>query len=76
MKGPKFQEMSDASLDADLRDMEKDLWTLRFKAATGQAEGLRRVRTLRRNIARVKTIQRERELLALSEAEGSKANGQ
>ena len=76
MKGPKFGEMSDAGLEADLRDMEKDLWTLRFKAATGQTEGLRRVRTLRRNIARVKTFLRERELLARSEAEGSKANGQ
>ena len=62
MKGPKYREMADAALDADLRDMERDLWTLRFKAATGQTEGLRRVRTLRRNIARAKTILREREL--------------
>ena len=76
MKGPKFREMADAALDADLRDMEKDLWTLRFKAATGQNEGLRRVRTLRRNIARAKTILRERELLALSEAEGSQAHAE
>ena len=76
MKGPKFREMSDPALEADLRDMEKDLWTLRFKAATGQNEGLRRVRTLRRNIARAKTILRERELLALSEAEGSTAHAE
>lgn len=62
MKGPKFQERSDAELEVDLRDMESQIWKLRFQAATGQTEGLRKVHSLRRNIARVKTILREREL--------------
>jgi len=67
MKGPKFAEMSDAELEVEVRDMVSTIWKLRFQAATGQTEGVRKLRTLRRNIARAKTALREREL---SEAHG------
>jgi large subunit ribosomal protein L29 len=70
MKGPKFGEMSDAELEVEVRDMTSQVWKLRFQAATGQNEGVRKLRTLRRNIARAKTAQRERELIARSEAHG------
>ena len=75
MKGPKFHEMREAELEVEARDMESQIWKLRFQAATGQTEGLRKLRSLKRNIARVRTILRERELLAESQAEGSQANG-
>ena len=74
MKGPKFHEMREAELEVEARDMENQIWKLRFQAATGQTEGLRKLRSLKRNIARVRTILRERELVA-ERAEGSQANG-
>ncbi len=64
MKGPKYHEMSEAELEVEARDMESQVWKLRFQAATGQTEGLRKLRTLKRNIARARTILRERELQA------------
>ena len=42
-----------------LLDLRKEQFNLRFQAATGQTEGVGRVRTVRRDIARVKTIQAE-----------------
>jgi large subunit ribosomal protein L29 len=74
MKGPKFHEMKDAELEVEARDMESQIWKLRFQAATGQTEGLRKLRSLKRNIARVRTILREREIVA-ARAEGSQSNG-
>jgi large subunit ribosomal protein L29 len=47
-------------LTAMLLDLRKEQFNLRFQAATGQSEGVGRVRKLRRDIARVKTIQGER----------------
>lgn len=75
MKGPKYHEMNEAELEVEVRDMESQVWKLRFQAATGQTEGVRKLRTIKRNIARVRTILRERELLAAREAAGSEANG-
>lgn len=75
MKGPKFAEMSDAELEVEVREMVSQVWKFRFQAATGQTEGVRKLHSLRRNIARARTVLRERELLALSEAEGSEGEG-
>ncbi len=62
MKAEKVREMSEAELDAQIHDMEGQIWKLRFQSATGQTEGLGKIRSLRREIARAKTILREREL--------------
>ena len=43
-----------------LLDLRKEQFNLRFQRATGQAEGTARVREVRREIARIKTIQAER----------------
>ncbi|MGH7041874.1 MAG: 50S ribosomal protein L29, partial [Acetobacteraceae bacterium] len=43
-----------------LLDLRKEQFNLRFQRATGQAEGTARIRTVRREIARVKTIMGER----------------
>ena len=43
-----------------LLDLRKEQFNLRFQAATGQQEGVGRVRQVRREIARVKTIQAEK----------------
>ena len=74
MKGLKYHEMGNPELEVEVRERESELWKLRFQAATGQTEGLRKIRTLKRNIARVRTILREREILA-ERTEGGQANG-
>jgi len=47
-------------LDAMLLDFRKEQFNLRFQRATGQQEGTARIRVLRRDIARIKTIMAER----------------
>jgi large subunit ribosomal protein L29 len=48
-------------LNALLLDLRKEQFNLRFQRATGQNEGVGRVRTVRRDIARVKTILAEKQ---------------
>ena len=48
-----------------LLDLRKEQFNLRFQAATGQTEGVGRVRKVRRDIARVKTIQTEQKRSAV-----------
>lgn len=62
MKAEKLRELTDEELDAQLRDTETQIWKIRFQGATGQTEGLPRLRSLRRDLARMRTILREKEL--------------
>lgn len=45
-----------------VEEYKKELFGLRFQMATGQLENTARIRTVRKNIAKIKTIIREREL--------------
>ena len=45
-----------------VEEYKKELFGLRFQQATGQLENTARIKTVRKNIARIKTIIREREL--------------
>ncbi|ADU52365.1 ribosomal protein L29 [Thermaerobacter marianensis DSM 12885] len=65
MKARELRELSDEELAKKLRDLKEELFNLRFQAATGQLDNPMRLRQVRRDIARVQTIQRERELAAL-----------
>jgi large subunit ribosomal protein L29 len=58
----KMREMTDAELAAELDKMKKELFNLRFQHVTGQLENPVQMREVRKNIARVKTIMREKEL--------------
>lgn len=58
----KIREMSDLELSAELMKMKKDLFNLRFQHVTGQLENPIKVRETKRDIARLKTIIREKEL--------------
>jgi large subunit ribosomal protein L29 len=62
MKAEKLRELTGPELDVQLRETETQIWKLRFQGATGQTEGLSRLRSLRRDLARMKTILREKEL--------------
>ena len=59
-----IREMSDMELNAELLKMKKDLFNLRFQHVTGQLENPLKLREMKRDIARIKTIIREKELEA------------
>ena len=58
----KIREMSELELNAELLKMKKDLFNLRFQHVTGQLENPVKLREPKRDIARIKTIIREKEL--------------
>jgi len=58
----KIRELSPKELAAELEKMKKDLFNLRFQYVAGQLENPIKMRDTKRNIARIKTIIREREL--------------
>jgi large subunit ribosomal protein L29 len=66
MKIEKIRDLSNEELNNYLRDFAEQVFRLRFQMATGQTEGLVKLRTLKKDIARIKTIQRERQLKAAS----------
>jgi large subunit ribosomal protein L29 len=61
-KGTELRELSDDELLTRLREAKEELFNLRFQVATGQLDNNRRLQTVRRDIARIYTVMREREL--------------
>lgn len=57
-----MREMTEVELNAELDNMKKELFNLRFQHVTGQLENPVKLRETKRNIARVKTVIREKEL--------------
>ena len=62
MELKKMRDMSELELNVELKKMKQELFNLRFQHATGQLENPVQMRELRKDIARVKTIIREKEL--------------
>jgi large subunit ribosomal protein L29 len=67
MRAEEIRELSDADIRARIGEMEEERFRLKFRSATETLEDPLRLRTIRRDIARLKTIQRERELAASAE---------
>jgi large subunit ribosomal protein L29 len=66
-----LRELLDDELVTKLREAKEELFNLRFQVATGQLDNNRRLQTVRRDIARIYTIMRERELgLSVAPSEG------
>jgi large subunit ribosomal protein L29 len=61
-KAVELREMADEDLVTQLRDAKAELFNLRVQGATGQLDNNRRLQVIRRDIARIYTIMREREL--------------
>jgi large subunit ribosomal protein L29 len=57
-----LRELGDDELVTRLRESKEELFNLRFQVATGQLDNNRRLQTVRRDIARIYTVMREREL--------------
>lgn len=64
MKMAELSGLNDAQLDDTLRDVNQRLFRLRLQAATERLEAPSEMRKLRKDIARIKTMQRAREIKA------------
>ena len=62
MKPNKVREMSEVELNNELSNLKAQLFRLRFQSATNQLDNPLQIKSVRKDIARVKTILREREL--------------
>ncbi|MDD7044040.1 MAG: 50S ribosomal protein L29 [Anaerococcus sp.] len=68
MKPAEIRNLSDQDLDKKLYDLQSELFNLRFRLATGQLENPAAIGNVKKDIARVKTIQTERKLNTNREA--------
>ena len=62
MKANELRDKTTAELEAQLTSLKKDLFFLRMQHATNQLDNPIKIQTVKKDIARVKTILREREL--------------
>jgi large subunit ribosomal protein L29 len=62
MKAEKIRNLTEDELKHQERDLADQLFKLKFQMNMGQTESLKKVRGLRRDIARVQTIRREQEI--------------
>jgi large subunit ribosomal protein L29 len=60
MRPEELRGMTPDQLDDQLANLKKEQFNLRFQRATGQLENTARVRSVRRDIARIKTVQAQR----------------
>ncbi|MCD5413878.1 MAG: 50S ribosomal protein L29 [Clostridiales bacterium] len=67
MRANSLRDMTDVELNQKLLDLKGELFNLRFQLATGQLENPLRIPTVRKNIARTKTVIREREINQVKE---------
>ncbi|MGA2530891.1 MAG: 50S ribosomal protein L29 [Acidimicrobiales bacterium] len=70
-----IRELDDEELDNKLLEARKELFNLRFQAATGRLDNNARVTQVRRDIARLMTVHRAREIDAAEMAEASSRAG-
>ena len=62
MKAKELQAMNKNELETKVADLKAELFNLRFRHATGQLENPNVLHTVKKDIARVKTVIREREI--------------
>jgi len=68
MKAHELRDLSPEELQQKYQELVEELFNLRFQLATGQIENVGRISAVRRDIARVKTVQRERQLQSTSQS--------
>ena len=68
-----LDDLTNVDLENKLREAKEELFNLRFQAATGQLESHGRLRAVKREIARIYTVMRERELGIVTVAEETDA---
>ena len=68
MKVNEIRNLSTAELNEKIVSLREELFNLRFQLATGQLENPMRIREVKKDIAKIKTVQREEELKAAQKA--------
>ena len=71
MKPAEYRGMGDEQLALSLKDVVKNLFHLRFQSATERLETPSEIRKAKREVARILTIQRERQLAAQRQTQGA-----
>ena len=64
MKAAEIKYLSEKELETKLAELKQELFNLRFQLAVNQLDNPTRIKAVKKDIARIKTIQRERELTA------------
>ncbi len=72
MKASEIRELTDEELRQRLRERTDALWALRMQKVTGSVDNVRGARNARRDIARIKTIIRERDIAQAKQAKEAK----
>ncbi|MFA5890791.1 MAG: 50S ribosomal protein L29 [Actinomycetota bacterium] len=65
MNPNELRQLSDIELDGKLAEAKEELFNLRFQLVTGQLDNPMRIKQMRKEVARILTVVRERELMAL-----------
>jgi large subunit ribosomal protein L29 len=63
-KAAELRELNDTELEHRLGEAKEELFNLRFQNATGQLDNVARIPEVRREVARIETLLREREIVA------------
>ena len=74
-KSAELREMHDEALAQQLAEEKQTLFNLRFQNATGQLDNVARFKEVRRNIARIRTVMRAREIAAAEKLAKEHAHG-
>ena len=74
MNATELRELSDIELTEKLDEAKQELFALRFANVTGQLDNVRRLNEVRKDIARVLTVQRQRELAGQTTTSESGSN--
>ncbi|MDI9501911.1 MAG: 50S ribosomal protein L29 [Tissierellia bacterium] len=68
MKAKEIRQMSDAEMDKRMKELKSELFNLRFQLATGQLDNPMRIKGVKKDIARIMTITKERAMSVQKEA--------
>lgn len=74
MKISEIKELNIEELETKLADIKKSLFNLKFQKATGQLNSPVKIRNLRKDIARIKTLVKEKELKTKTDSKTDKVN--
>jgi large subunit ribosomal protein L29 len=68
-RAAELRELNDTELEHRLGEAKEELFNLRFQNATGQLDNISRIPQVRREVARIETLLREREITAAEQLE-------
>jgi large subunit ribosomal protein L29 len=68
-RAAELRELNDTELEHRLGEAKEELFNLRFQNATGQLDNIARIPEVRRDVARIETLLREREIAAAEQLE-------